>query len=405
MTATITRLPGAKAAWIFLPADVLRPILPVLSKITAGKESLPCLKHVHIAYTNGTSRLTVCDLDQWVEFDFPDPRPQSDGDRVRIATEWVWRKMENTIHLGILKTCVQQADRGTAIRINWASDRCGEIHFVCKGVAMRKGFDGLNPTEFPMPPNPDIDGLIAEGIAPPMPWGWNHGEFDRLNRISPYLSADTTRYILNGAYLDPEGIWIGTDGRCLATVPSVSPPSDPFILPAKSVLFAPCFQKLAEVQAIATASVFPGKCTTLRLDWGSIRYTTNVIEGVFPNWRQILPPGNNATYTIQFGDDPTDKIIALRAILPNTADPSLLIHHDGSGVVSFSSVGNPPVFLPVAISLHASEEPFTAVFNGHWFTSAIANGYTDMTIQSEILPAYSAMPDGSRFVIMPKRLT
>jgi DNA polymerase-3 subunit beta len=116
-----------------------------------------------------------------------------------------------------------------------------------------------------------------------------------LKKTSFAISTDESRYVLNGIFIslkDHKMTMVATDGRRLALVDEEVDVADPsqgeFILPAKTVTeLNRLLQDKGEVElryAENQASF------TLKDDkGGSVLIVTKLIEGNYPNYRQVIP--------------------------------------------------------------------------------------------------------------------
>lgn len=122
-----------------------------------------------------------------------------------------------------------------------------------------------------------------------------------LQRTRFAMSADDTRYLLNGVYLhvlQSEGeLWLtaaATDGKSLAEAMARAPATfeelPAIILPAPAVdevqrLLADAGE---QIEIYATSTLFELRC-------GSAELTTKVIDGAYPDYRKVIPKTNTVT--------------------------------------------------------------------------------------------------------------
>lgn len=161
----------------------------------------------------------------------------------------------------------------------------------------------LPPEDFPTQPDLPTDHkmVIAEDK-------FSHA----LKRVSYAQSVDESRYALAGVYFktnDDSLCLVATDGRRLAKsdAPMENAPSAPtdFILPSKGVATIEKLlgDKSGTVVTISsdkkkvTFAVPPGASHPFAE--GDVIYTSRLVEGVYPNYSQVIPKNNDASFQVE----------------------------------------------------------------------------------------------------------
>lgn len=113
-------------------------------------------------------------------------------------------------------------------------------------------------------------------------------------RVAVAQSSDPTRYYLQGVCIQPhprgEGVTLtATDGNCLLT--AHDPKADPATLPAGGVIvnLGKDGLKAARKGELVTIDPATGDASVDNA-WRSA--STTIVDGAFPDWRRILPQGD-----------------------------------------------------------------------------------------------------------------
>lgn len=142
---------------------------------------------------------------------------------------------------------------------------------------------GLSMREFP--PIPAPEGRFCYTL--------DQGVFREMLRKTSYAaSADETRQVLNGvlmAFADGKLTMVATDGRRLALVEHEVefPPEGEaeMVLPSKAV------NELMHILGDeGTLKIYAQK-NQIVFEFGGTMMSSKLIEGVYPNYRQVIPPG------------------------------------------------------------------------------------------------------------------
>jgi DNA polymerase-3 subunit beta len=164
----------------------------------------------------------------------------------------------------------------------------GEKINVKSGGAKASLF-GLPASEFPSVESRTQGGAVFDA----------HGSslIPALRRIAYATSTDESRYILNGIRLEEAGgklIAIATDGKRLALVDVCERGIGPVgvILPNKAVSAILKMIDGNDVVSIRFGDSF------VDFETSRVSLSTKLIEGSYPNWRQVVPHGDGQKITI-----------------------------------------------------------------------------------------------------------
>lgn len=113
-------------------------------------------------------------------------------------------------------------------------------------------------------------------------------------RVAVAQSTEATRYYLQGVCVQPhpqgEGVTLtATDGRCLLT--AHDPKADPATLPADGIIVNLGKDGLKAARKGQTVTIDPATGdASVDNAWRST--STTIVDGAFPDWRRILPRGD-----------------------------------------------------------------------------------------------------------------
>jgi DNA polymerase-3 subunit beta len=144
---------------------------------------------------------------------------------------------------------------------------------------------GLKSEEFPACPVADDAPSFTTAAAP---FG------AALSRCAPFASVEPTRYVLCGVAMQGDKKkgqvnFISTDGKCLRThrIEQEPPDDADIIIPSKAVaLLASLIDGRDDAEASLRVSYTD---SLLRVEAARWAVVTKLIEGNYPNWRQVIP--------------------------------------------------------------------------------------------------------------------
>ena len=241
-----------------IPARELHTALTGLAKVTPRKASLPILQGVLIEAAGNTVRLTSTDLDSTVSYTVVNAAVTEPGLAIVADAKR-------------LRELVTQASKDDAV-ISTA-DTLVRIRLQGPLGARESVLAIADPTEWPAIP-PEIP--VQDANAP----------FTELYRtLLPFASTDETRYVLNGVAIDVDKKgthMVATDGKRLTAFSTAA-------MPITETVIIPHSKFLAWTQLGAECRIGVSKEGLFRFVSGPWSFTTRLIEGQFPNWRQVVP--------------------------------------------------------------------------------------------------------------------
>jgi DNA polymerase-3 subunit beta len=239
-------------------------------------------------------------------------------------------------------------------------------------------------------------------------WGtWPAAELvAAIGAVFPHTSKDEARPVLTGILVDSEGRLAATDSYSLAVVdvPGAEPSGlgvEHFLLPGRALkLAAGIIGKRAEgTVRILTATAGADNAAVLLILPDGSRVQSRVIEGEFPNYRQLIPePGENRLET---GTELEDVIRAAAPFARESSPVRLELNALGARVTATSpDLGE---YVGTVPAEYRGEE-LSIAFNPAYLlrTLAVAPG-AELEIRDGLKPA-CVRADGRIGLVMPVRL-
>ncbi len=241
--------------------DTLLAGLQTVQNVVSSRTTLPILSNVRIQAADGQLRFTTTDLDVGITC---------------IADAHVERAGGTTLPVKRLASIVRELPAGEVhVEVeskNIASLRCGQIFFK---------IHGLPEEEFP--PFPEFADCKLFSLK--------QAELkDALRKTSYAISTDETRYVLNGilfSFKDSRLTMVATDGRRLGLVDLEVefPQSEEIdvIVPTK------CINELTRLVGDSGEMKMYVAQNQVAFDVGTTRLVSKLVEGNYPNYRQVIP--------------------------------------------------------------------------------------------------------------------
>jgi DNA polymerase-3 subunit beta len=210
-----------------------------------------------------------------------------------------------TLPIRRLASIIRELDEGRIlVEVNdedVATVQCGSSFFKILGLPMRD-----------FPPVPATEGKVCYRI--------DQGAFREMLRKTSYAaSQDETRRVLNGvllAFKDNKLTMVATDGRRLALVEHEIefPPEaeTEMILPTKAV------SELMRILGNDGDLKIYAQKNQIIFELGTTMLSSKLIDGVYPNYRQVIPSGCDERVTIER----EQLLSALRRVSVVTTDKS-----------------------------------------------------------------------------------
>ena len=341
--------------------------LQAVQNVISSKSTLPILYNVLLRAEGNRLELTATDLDirisAWVEASVSEP-----GEITLPA-----RKLFGIVReLGHPSVDISVDDKGTC------SLRSGSSFYRIKGLAAE---------EYPPPP--------AE---------------KELRKTSFAMSTDESRFVLNGIYVALRShklTMVATDGRRLAMCEEeVDVPADSegeFIIPAKTVNeLGRLLQEEGTVEIRFSQN--QAGFTLKNEKGGMIVIFSKLVEGSYPNYRQVIPGEMKQRVTL-----PREELVhAVRRAEIMTSDKSNAVRFSFTENNLAITANSPEVGeAKESIAIEYKEAPLAIAFNPAYLIeplNALTNDEVFLELIDELSPGIIKINGPFLYVVMPMRL-
>ncbi len=366
---------------ITLPTSELKSALHGVGKIIARKTTLPVLGHVRISKQDGKVTLQATDLDAFATYTLTESQPGKSLD-VLIPYDQLSKAFK----------CSKKED----------------LAILCDGKNTKlRYFIAGNPIEQPItspelsewPPVPSITVETAK-VDP----GFNSA----LMEAFQCCSTDPTRYVLNGACLDAREskahYIVGTNGRFLYS-------ANTFHFGFKEDVIIPNSKFIIGSELLDTEcsiAIQPGKKKDepkhICLQNERWQFITRAIDGLYPNWKQVLPAVNGDWTKILLQATTLSQLLQVVPNLPGNDREHKEIRLCLDRVLRVEGKNKDDAdWTTVAIGeVDLTGKPQSICVNRDYLLSALRFGLNELAVLDDLSPMI-ARKDGKQMVIMPVR--
>lgn len=359
------------------PRDALAAALTTASRAASSRTTIPVLGHLLVS--SGEDGVTVAATDMELSFRIPVfEATAEEGGAValpRLAADIVRSLPPGEVTL---------------------THRAGEAAATVEAGSSRFSLNSLPASDFPELPPDEGSGFVLPGAV----------VGDSVERVARAASRDETRPVLTGVLvrIGPEGLTlVATDSYRLAVedVALESPPAEV----AEAIVPSRALTELARLTGSEGASVevVLGESVAL-IRTGEVRLTSRLIDGQFPDYRQLVP--QEFAQDVTFDRAELLAVLGRIGVLAQRSAPVRLAFAEGE--VTFSttseSLGEGRESLPVAF--HG--EPMEVGFNVEFLRAGVESIRGDSVRMGLISPLRPGLlrgeDDAYRYLLMPIRL-
>jgi DNA polymerase III sliding clamp (beta) subunit (PCNA family) len=349
------------------------------AKIITGKPSLAVLGCIRFAIENGGLTAQATDLDQTGVYRFN--VAEAEGKGVIIIPFQLLKDLSKGDGVGRITL----ENEGTDITV---TNNVGG-HAITRTVA------GIDDAEWP-----------AAGAA--ITTSEAKGFLQAYRRMAPFASVDETRRTLCAVYVDVSGegernaTLVACDGRRLTCCNSMKLPVDDengVIVPVTKFLL---WNGLPDEVNLGVSK--SKECPRIGISAGQWTYRVKAVEGVYPNWRQVLPVKDGMDHRMTFTDSDVE---ALRKILPNfPGKEAVFLDGATSGTLSISGsdAGNSKeLTVPLTAGSSYKGTGCRFIVNRAYLLDALNAGFRNFMFADVRSPMLSEDGKGAAHVLMPLR--
>jgi len=360
---------------ISIPGHELLLALAGATKVLPRKTGLAILSCVRFTVENEVARLSATDLDSTLVYTFEDARIVNRGGSV-------------IVNLNDLQRLVKGAARDS---IRLIDNKPGQAEITLSGpLGERTHFlPAYSADDWPEAPQ---DIAVQD---------CGHGLISACQKAAPFASDDETRYVLTGLRIDVEitdsPCVVATDGRRLCTM--ALPP-----LPLESSVTLPALKFLLWNKVLGPCAMGVEN-NGFRLRTGPWSLSAKLIEGLYPNWRQVIPAEPGPDHFALHTDDYAIFCEALRTLPLRGADtkdaPVLL--RECNGHIELSAIDDQGTPTVRVLTRSSASPGMTVSLNRHKLQEAVDAGFREWTLNGTQFPLCSR--DGNNtHVLMPLRI-
>ena len=349
----------------------LRRVLPVVSSRT----TLPVLNNVLLETDGEALTLTTTDLEVCIRTSVPAVVEQEG------ATTLPAKKFAQIVGALPAGNVILETDANLQTAVS-----CGKSFFRIVG---------LDPKEFPR----DTD-FIEE-------WTFSSAADvlkKSLSKVSYARSNDEARHVLNGILLSVRAGTLtiaATDGRRLALIDTVVEdqdlPDGDVILPSKVVGE---LEKVLQGDRSVTVKLAESRAV---FDCGDTVITSKLVEGTYPNYRQVVP--ENFTHSVAIPRVLFSEVLTRVAMVVSESSSSVRIKLEPA-VMTVSATSNEFGEAEEPLDVSYEGKVFEIAFNPDFFIDPLRQLECDqlfMAFNDEYSPVSLSGDEGFLYVVMPMR--
>ena len=386
---------------IILPVPELKTALSGLNKIVNKKSTLPVLSCVKVSRNkNGEVSLQGTDLDAHATFTFNNTQA---GEAVDLLVP------------------LEQLNKAAK-----SSSSDSSLALICEDKTTRlRYYIGGNPVHqpvyvTPMKEWPEWPQITTEST--PLQPGFG----EALKQAMQCCSQDGSRYNLCGACLDardPKAHYIvGTNGRFMYSANSFTfPMKDAVIIPDSKFINGPdllngetCMLAIQPVPVKKAGAKPPGQAAKaeevppklVSLQSGQWQFVTKEIDGIYPNWKQVVPTINGDYTLIKLSETAIKQLLKVLPNLPGQDGYINSVRLRTSGIwlnVEGKNKDDQEYTSVTITDVTITGKPKQICLNRNYLLPALKFGLDELAILDE-LTGIVASKEGKKMVIMPIRL-
>jgi len=351
--------------------------LQTVQNVVSTRTTLPILSNVLLEAADGQLRLTTTDLDVGIRGGI-----EASIEKPGAATLPARRLFTIVRELPSAEILLEVDSKSVA------SIRCGPSFFKILGLPQEE-----------FPPLPNFEGAKTFTLR-------QKDLKDGLRKTSYAISTDETRYVLNGilfSFKDNKLTLVATDGRRLALVDiELEFPRShelDLILPTKAVTE---LARLVSEEGDVKMSVSENQ---VAFEVGGTLLVSKLIEGNYPNYRQVIPPEAKERITLERESflNTVHRVSLLSSEKSNSV--KLVFSKNNIDIIANTpEVGEAHESLPVAYK----GREFSVAFNPEFLMAPLRNLPNEevfLDLIDEMSPGVIKVQSPFLYVLMPMRIS
>ncbi|MEI8060934.1 MAG: DNA polymerase III subunit beta [Candidatus Berkelbacteria bacterium] len=353
--------------------------LSIVSRIVGTRTTLPVLSNIYLEAKDGQLKLSATDLEIGVTTSIGAKVDEEGALTVpaRLISDFIAANSDESLDL---------------------ESKATTMHL--KSARYEANIKGIDSSEYPVLPDISKDSLIDLAT----------GDFTQaISEVVVACATDDTRPVLSGIYFKFEKDFlylVATDSYRLAEKKISIPGSDvekEFIVPARTM------QEILRITAAASGLEKVGISATdnqVSFTIGDTQVVSRLIEGSFPNYKQIIPSAFKSAAEIEVKE--FSSAIKMASLFARQGGNNVKIRFEGPEVTITSvadQVGDNISKVPATVSVDSEEITFNAKYIGD-----ILQVLPDKKLVFEVNDRFSAgviRPEKSKdfvYIIMPLRV-
>lgn len=358
--------------------EKLQTAFQLAASVVPQRTPKPILRNVLMEVTPQQTSLTATDLDVGVRVAVGGADVESPGTVALPAEEMAAMLKENV---------------DATLRLE--SD--GK-HLLARGERSEFRLNLFSAEEFPS--LPEFGGEVQYELSAPL-------LREIIRRTVFATESESSRYALGGVLLEVQGETItavATDGRRMAIMEgpvrqrrTSEPPSGSTIVPTRAMQLLE--RALAHVEGDVELALRPSE---LLVRAGGLLLYARLLEGRFPNWRDVLP-SRTGTERIDLPVGPAHAAVRQAAILSDRERRSLafLLGEGQLVLTAHSDHGESRVELPIAYAGRSIQVNLDARFVSDFFKVLDPQATCTLELKDGRTAVTFSIPDGYRYIVMP----
>ena len=369
---------------ITLTRDHLKVMVNGFNKIVPRNGSLPFLHYLLIEQDGATNAtITATNMEETLQYAVPASVENSDSPQSFLVAFDALKK------LGLRKGDHVVLEPGTDTALPTV-----RLAASIGGQTIHSSLASMAETEFPR----TLKTVSVESYPVGM-------LLDAYRKAITFASTDISRHVINGVFHHAEEhALIGTNGHQLGllTIPDLPDDTD-FILPPSRLLR----NGVLSVGTGAIGVAEHNERQIVELHAGSWRYQVKCVDGLYPNYRQVIPPENSGfAGRISFAEDDNALIKATVKQFTDDDREFVYIYGDTERVVILNAdvqEDGMRAHITLPNSTCSCDPPTVQAINGSYLLEGLKAGFNACLVPSEPAPWRCTGSMDGLHVVMPWR--